>query len=127
MALSNDKLIMIFGFDNEEQKEIKDIITANQLPTQKIIEDNMNNMKIKDIIQGFNIPTENTIKQKEKVILFNNLDDMELEKSITVFREQFQNIIFAVTTPTSIEWTFEKLLSDLIAEKRWVESRKKNK
>lgn len=126
MGLSNNKLILIFGFNEEEQKELNQIITAKGLPVFKVIHANMAEMKIKNIIEGMKISTKNTIKENEKVILFNNLEDDELEKSITIFREKFKNVIFAVTTPTSAEWTFKKLLSNLIEEKKWADSRVKN-
>lgn len=126
MGLSNNKLILIFGFNEEEQKELNQIITAKGLPVFKVIHANMAEMKIKNIIEGMKISTKNTIKENEKVILFNNLEDDELEKSITIFREKFKNVIFAVTTPTSVEWTFKKLLSNLIEEKKWADSRVKN-
>lgn len=124
MALSNNKLILIFGFDGEEQKILSELITAKGLPKLKVIDETMTKMKVRNIIDGIKLTTQNQIVGKEKVILFNNLGDDELEKSITVFRSRFQNIIFAVTTPTSIEWTFEKLLNNLIEEKRWAEKRK---
>lgn len=124
MALSNNKLILIFGFDEEEQKNLSELITAKGLPKLKVIDETMTKMKVRNIIDGIKLTTQNQIVGKEKVILFNNLGDDELEKSITVFRSRFQNIIFAVTTPTSIEWTFEKLLNNLIEEKRWAEKRK---
>lgn len=124
MALSNNKLILIFGFDEEEQKNLSELITAKGLPKLKVIDETMTKMKVKNIIDGIKLTTENQILGKEKVILFNNLGDDELEKSITVFRSRFPNIIFAVTTPTSIEWTFEKLLNNLIEEKRWAENKK---
>lgn len=126
MALSNNKVILIFGFNGEEQKSLSELAATNDLPKFKFIDESMAKMKVKNIVEGIKLTTENRMKEKEKVILFNNLEDDELEKCITVFKDKFQNVIFAVTTPTSIEWTFEKLLKNLIEEKRWAESRRQN-
>lgn len=126
MALSNNKVILIFGFNGEEQRSLSELTASNDLPKFKFIDENMAKMKVKNIVEGIKLTTENRIKEKGKVILFNNLEDDELEKCITIFKDKFQNVIFAVTTPTSIEWTFEKLLKNLIEEKRWAESRKQN-
>lgn len=125
MALSNNKLILIFGFNEEEKTKIAEIILKNNLPKHKVISNFMAKMKVKNIIEGIKLPTVTKELAPEKVVLFNNLEDVELEKSLKLFKNEFKGIIFAVTTPTSINWTFEQLLSHLIEERKFVNNRGK--
>lgn len=126
MALNNNKLILIFGFDEEEKAKISELMLINNLPKQKVISDNMIKMKVNNIIEGIELPTVNKRIIQEKVVLFNNLEDVELEKCISILKSDFKGLIFAVTTPTSINWTFEQLLNHLIEERKFLSKREKN-
>lgn len=126
MALSNNKLILAYGFQEQGYKKIDELIANNNLPKCKIIDKHLANMKVKNIIEGISIATVNVNLIKQQVILFNNLDDVELEKSIKVFKESLgDKAIFAVVTDTSIEWTFAELLEHLVEERKWAEKRNK--
>ncbi|MDF2502929.1 MULTISPECIES: DUF3783 domain-containing protein [Clostridium] len=126
MVLNNDKLILVYGFNEQDVVNIGELILSNDLVKFKVIDKHMGKMKIGSIIQGLSLPVvEGTVKD-EKVILFNNLDDEELEKSIKVFRNNIdKKTIFAVVTPTSIKWTVDELLEHLVEERKWMEKRKK--
>lgn len=126
MTLDNDKLILIYGFNQEEISQIGELILNDDLIKFKVIDKHSGKMTVENIIQGLKLPTANKSIIEEKLILFNNLDDDELEKSIKVFRKNIdKNTIFAVVTPTSIKWTFEDLLKHLVEERKWIQSRKK--
>jgi hypothetical protein len=126
LSLSNNKLILAYGFNEQGYKKVHELILNNNLPNCKIIDKHLANMKVKNIIEGISICTVNVNLIKEQVILFNNLEDIEFEKSIKIFRGKLSGqIIFAVVTDTSIEWTFAELLEHLVEERKWVEKRKK--
>lgn len=126
MGLNNDKLILIHGFNEEEIVNIGELILSNDLVKFKVIDKHMSKMRIESIIQGLSLPVVEGNITNEKVILFNNLDDEELEKSINIFRNNIdKKTIFAVVTQTSIKWTFDELLEHLVEERKWVEKRKK--
>lgn len=126
MALNNDKLILIYGFNKEEIQDIDKLILNNNLVKFIVVDKHMGKMQIESIIQGLKLPIAEGSVKNEKVILFNNLDDEELEKSIKLFRNNVdKKIIFAVVTPTSINWTFDELLEHLVEERNWMEKRKK--
>lgn len=126
MALNNDKLILIYGFNQKEIADIDKLVLNNNLVKFKVVDNHMGKMQIESIIQGLKLPIAEGSVNNEKVILFNNLDDEELEKSIKLFRNNVYNkIIFAVVTPTSINWTFDELLEHLVEERNWMEKRKK--
>jgi CRISPR/Cas system-associated endonuclease Cas3-HD len=126
MGLSNNKLVLIYGFNEEEIFNIGEVILANEIAKLKVIDSGMTTMKIGNIIEGLKIPTANKKVSDQKVILFNNLEDEELQKSITTLKPIAKaDTIFAVVTATSIEWEFQELLEHLIEERKWVTKRKK--
>ncbi|WP_026881796.1 DUF3783 domain-containing protein [Clostridium akagii] len=126
MGLNNDKLILIYGFNQEEIVKIGEIILNNDFEKFKVIDNSMATMKIGDIIQGLEIPTLGKTIPDQKVILFNNLEDEQLQKTLVTLKEKIGNdTIFAVVTQTSIEWTFDGLLEHLMEEKKWASKRKK--
>lgn len=120
MLLENNKTILIFGFDEEEKQIMHDLIEKGNIPDYKVVEESMGKMKIKDILEGFKLDVYNCRLQQEKVILFNNLNDEELENSIKKLRNSLKSKpILAVITETSINWTLEDLLGHLIEEREW--------
>ena len=126
MGLSNDKLILIYGFNQEEIVQIGEIILDNDFEKFKVIDSSMATMKIADIIEGFEIPTVSKVIQNQKVILFNNLEDEQLQKTLITLKKKIDSsTIFAVVTQTSIEWTFDGLLEHLTEERKWDSKRKK--
>ena len=118
MVLDNNKLMLIFGFDEDEKAYLDNIIKDLKLPTYKIIEKRMASMKLRDIIDGLVVDTYDKKLPDEKVIIFNNFTDYELDAAIRTIRGN-KNIhpILAVTTPTSINWEFHYLLNHLIEER----------
>ena len=126
MGLSNDKLILIYGFNQEEIVQIGEIILDNDFEKFKVIDSSMATMKIADIIEGFKIPTVSKAISSQKVILFNNLEDEQLQKTLITLKKNIDSsTIFAVVTQTSIEWTFDGLLEHLTEERKWDSKRKK--
>ncbi|SMC28501.1 protein of unknown function [Clostridium acidisoli DSM 12555] len=126
MGLSNDKLILVYGFNQEEVVKIGEFILADDVAKLKVIDSGMATMKIGSIIEGLKISTASNIVSNQKVILFNNLDDKELQNCVTNFKQIVgTDVIFAVVTETSIKWTFKELLEHLIEEKKWASRRKK--
>ncbi|AJA49835.1 hypothetical protein CPAST_c37970 [Clostridium pasteurianum DSM 525 = ATCC 6013] len=125
MVLNNDKLILIYGFSQEEIVNIGELILDNNLVKFKVIDRHSGKMTVENIIQGVKLPLAYGNVNHEKVVLFNNLTDEELEKTIKIFRNNIdKKTIFAVVTPTSIKWTFDELLEHLVQERKWVEKRK---
>jgi hypothetical protein len=65
---------------------------------------------------------------EEKVVLFNNFTDGELDKAIKSIRsnKSFKPIL-AVVTPTSLDWEFHYLLEHLIEEREQARRYMQNK
>lgn len=120
MLTNNNKIVLIYGFDKEEIQTLEDLIIQESLPSYKIITKEMASMKIKDIVQGFKFEIYESELPDEKLVLFNNIEDNELNDIINIFRQRFsENVILAVVTSTSEEWIFKELLEHLIEERNW--------
>lgn len=118
MVLNNNKMTLIFGFSEEEKAILDKMFKDLQLPKHKVVEQNMASMKLKDIIEGLIIDTYDKVLPDEKVILFNNFTDEELDKAIKKLRaNKTMNPILAVVTATSNNWEFHFLLNHLIEER----------
>ncbi|OPJ63031.1 DUF3783 domain-containing protein [Clostridium oryzae] len=127
--MDNQKCMLIFGMDTEEKTIISNVTEPKRGDRIVEISDTMINMTIGDIIGGlkFDIVSKEAVPQ-EKIILFNNYSDDELESSLKAIREQLQSKpIFAVVTETSINWTFKELLKHLIEEREWYKTAKRGK
>lgn len=118
MVLSNNKLMLIYGFNQEERTFLDKIIEELKLPYYRIIEKSMANMTVRDILNGLKIDTYDKELPDEKVVIFNNFSDEELDKSVRAIRAN-KNIkpILAIVTPNSINWEFHSLLEHLIEER----------
>lgn len=118
------KQVMIFGFSENESMKIKDI-SEEFKASFKIIEGNMASLKLSEILNNQvthtdNIYDEHSKINKEKVILFNEFQELELKSIIKSIRENKElGCILAVVTPTSINWTFSYLVEHLIEEREW--------
>lgn len=125
MILENDKMILIYGLNEQESNTFKKIASEYNLPKHKIIRNDMGKMTIRDILNGLNLEVFNVNLPEEKIILFNNFTDEQLKYTINLIRGTFDfSPILAVITPTSIEWTFENLLEHLIEEREWFKKQK---
>lgn len=118
MLLKNNKKILIYGFNKEEEDIINNLLLKSKLPSYKVIEESMGKMKIKDILENLKFEIYDCKLPQEKVVLINNFDDKELNTIISAIRNSFSSApILAVITETSINWSFDYLLKHLIEER----------
>ncbi|MBQ6820198.1 MAG: DUF3783 domain-containing protein [Clostridium sp.] len=112
--LSNNKCILVYNIPKEEIQNLKN-------DGFKLIEvtEEMTNMRVIEILNGLKFETVDRGLTKEAVILFNDFSDEEIKSSISMIRQRFKNGIFAVVTPSSIEWRFSYLVEHLIEEREW--------
>lgn len=111
-------MMLAYGFEDEEKTFLDNMIKELQLPPYKVVGKNMASMTIRNIIDGPVLDTYNKQLPEEKVIIFNNFTDHELDMTIKTIRSN-KNIkpILAVVTPTSINWEFHYLLEHLMEER----------
>lgn len=121
--LSNDKLMLAYGLE----KEHLDILKMSNI-NHKVVTAEMGNMKIADIIEGLKFDIYTGEIPNEKVILFNNYEDSELDKVIKLIRATMgKDVILAVVTETSAQWSFNYLLEHLIEEREWYKNSQKGR
>jgi len=111
--------MLTYGFHPGEILLLNKLVDAKKIPKIKIISSEMSKMKISDILEGYKFEIYNGNLPKERLVIFNNLNDIEINDAIKCLKEIGKGIIMAVVTPTSIEWTFEYLLEHLIEERQW--------
>ncbi|WP_040214267.1 DUF3783 domain-containing protein [Clostridium polynesiense] len=113
--LDNNKMMLAYGLSSEELESLK--MTNFQV---KEITTEMASMKIGQIIEGLKFEIHDKKIPQEKVVLFNNFPDEELDKAIKSVRASIgREGILAVVTPTSANWTFDYLIEHLIEEREW--------
>ncbi|WP_446899868.1 DUF3783 domain-containing protein [Clostridium sp. LBM24168] len=128
VSLRANKCIITYGLDDEENKFI-DFIKVNDISFSHIVvRKSMVNMKIKSIINKNNSNYNSNDSSDEKVILFNEIAEVELSALMNLIKGKFDEIpIFAVVTETSSEWTFDYLIDHLIQEREWFKKQQKSK
>lgn len=118
MVLDNNKLMLVFGLSEEDINFLNKTIEELDLPHYRVIEKNMANMKVRDIIQGLKVDTYDKELPDEKIIMFNNFADYELDKAVRAIRaNKDMKPILAIVTPTSIDWEFHYLVEHLMEER----------
>ena len=118
--MENNKCILIYGFNEAEKETLHKIKEEEALPEYRTITDTMTLMTLRSIIDGIKLELVSKPLPEEKVIIFNNLSDNELDNAIKSIRSNLQTKpILAVVTPTSIDWTFADLLEHLIEEREF--------
>ncbi len=108
-------MLLVYGLSSEEMSHLK----GTNL-TIKEVTSEMTAMKIGQIIEGLKFEIHHKSLPQEKVVLFNNFSDEDLNIGIKFVRAIIgREGIMAVVTPTSIEWTFDYLLEHLMEEREW--------
>ncbi len=115
MFLENNKMLLVYGLSSEEMNHLK----GTNLTIMEVTSE-MTSMKIGQIIEGLKFQVYDKSLPQEKVVLFNNFSDEDLNIGIKFVRAIIgREAIMAVVTPTSIEWTFDYLLEHLMEEREW--------
>ena len=122
LALNNNKCLLIYGFDITQQVILDKILADFDSINYKTILKGMVNMKLKDILEDMKFEIYSSdLPENEKVILFNNFSDEELNRMVVSLRSKFDNPpILAVITTTSSEWTFKELILHLVKEREFL-------
>ncbi|MGL4990936.1 MAG: DUF3783 domain-containing protein [Sarcina sp.] len=117
----SERCILAYGLD------VMEIMKLQQARVKIIrITDDMTKMKVRDILDG---STEKVASDKElkneKVIVFNNVPNMQLEMVISLTKRVLRKRpILATVTETSMEWDFDYLIEHLMEEREWHNSGK---
>lgn len=118
MVLSNNKQMLVYGFNEDERSFLDKMIEELKLPSYRVIEKSMAKMTLRDIINGLKIETYDKELPDDKVVIFNNFADEELDMAVRTIRSNKEiKPILAIVTPNSINWEFHYLLEHLLEER----------
>ncbi|MFL0252184.1 DUF3783 domain-containing protein [Clostridium neuense] len=118
--MENNSKILIYGYNEEEIQRIKDLFNKHNMPTLLIINENMAKMKICDILKGLEILTYDVKLPDERLVLFNNITDKNVDKGIQIMKDiSNKKPIFAQVTPVSQNWSLKYLMDHMIEERQW--------
>lgn len=112
--LNNSKAILTYGLNEKETKDFQ--ATGHKVIN---ISSEMASMKVKDILDGLKFEVVSNKNFDEKVIIFSNFPDEELQMMVSIAKVIAENPIMAVVTETSKEWQFNYLVEHLIEEREW--------
>lgn len=120
---SNDKsndtrsCIILYNFGGKELKSIKNYGSILGLRDQITLYSKNANTIIKDILEN-NIDSSCDEGRKEKAIIFNNIPNSKISLFIDMLKKaRVNNVLKAVVTETSINWSLNDVVSNLVAER----------
>jgi Domain of unknown function (DUF3783) len=118
--------ILVFGFAAEEQLRIDEGLAAIGLPAPLRLGPGQASQTLRSILEDGRSASEDRsgFAPPEPTVLFHNVSDGGVQALMRFFRQASRRRpIFAVVTPTSIEWTLAELLGHLHAERAALEGR----
>ena len=115
--LNNSKAVLTYGLNEKETKDFQ--ATGHKVIN---ISNEMASMKVKDILEGLKFEVVSKKNFDEKVVIFSNFPDEELQMMVSIAKVITENPIMAVVTETSKEWQFNYLVEHLIEEREWYRS-----
>ena len=122
----NDKIILFYGFNEEDREKLETTIKKHINTNVIEISKSMGGMKLSDILEGKKAQVFNKTLPEEKVVIFNNYSDSEVESALKDIKLKLDKMpILAAVTETSLNWKFDYLLQHLIQEKEWFRNKKK--
>jgi len=114
--------ILVSGYNEKELTLILDY--TKKVGIENLIEVKNQEMTLKQIIDAVKDDIINEIN--EKAIVLNAISDKELNAFIHDFKTLgLPRPLFAVVTPTSINWKFKELVMELLEEKKAFQNRNK--
>jgi hypothetical protein len=116
--------ILVYGFSEGEQRRIDAGLAALGVPPALKMRPGQGGVVLRRIIaaegQDPEVPGEPAAQ--ERLVLFHNVTDAGVQALMRFFRETVAGRpIFAVVTPTSIDWTLGRLAAHLVEERAALE------
>lgn len=116
--------IMIVNFNAKEQSMIRNVSSLMGIKDQIILKDKNNNSIVRELLNS-NILDDCNNGIKDKAIIFNNIPHAKINAFLGSLKKvKINNILSAVVTETSIDWTLNKLLMNLVEERKAMKSGK---
>lgn len=109
--------IVIYNFNAKELKAIKNYASMLGIKDQICLTEKNSQSIIKDVLEdNINISDEESVKQK--ALIFNAISPAKINIFIENLKKvKINNVLKAVVTETSKEWTVNTLMKNLVAER----------
>ncbi|SCJ46819.1 Domain of uncharacterised function (DUF3783) [uncultured Clostridium sp.] len=123
-VLENDvrSCVLLCNFNGKELKAVKNYASILGLRDQICLYSKNGDSIIKDILED-NIDSNCEEGRKEKAIIFNNISNMKINMFIDNLKKiRINNILKAVVTETSINWTVNEIIVNLLNERAAIKS-----
>lgn len=108
--------ILLCNLAGKDLQKVKNCAMILGIRDQIILNSKNGNTVIKDVLDN-NINTECEDGRKERAIIFNAIPPAKMNIFIENLKKvRVNNVLKAVVTETSIDWTVNEVLSNLVAE-----------
>ena len=109
--------ILLCNLAGKDLQKVKNCAMILGIRDQIILNSKNGNTVIKDVLDN-NINTECEEGRKERAIIFNAIPPAKMNIFIENLKKvRVNNVLKAVVTETSIDWTVNEVLSNLVAER----------
>lgn len=109
--------ILICNLSGKDLQKVKNCAMILGIRDQIILNSKNGNTVIKNVLEN-NINTECEDGRKERAIIFNAIPAAKISMFIENLKKvRVNNVLKAVVTETSIDWSVNELLSNLVAER----------
>ena len=121
--------ILVLGFAGEEQRRIDEGLAALGVPAAVMLRPGQASTTLRSILEGGGSDRDGrdepaSLAGSQPMVLFHNVSDGGVQALMRFFRQASgRRPIFAVVTPTSIEWTLAELVAHLQVERAALERR----
>lgn len=123
--MKKQKHIVVYGYPEEDVNKLKVFLdTKLEINLEIISASGKENIKIADIIET----NESSFfeDKQNKVLMFLDFLDEEIRYLLYNFSDvNLPKPLFCVLTEHNIEWNFDKLILDLIEERKYFEEKRK--
>jgi hypothetical protein len=128
--MQGEAKILVYGFSGEEQRRIDEGLASLGVPPALKARAGQAGAAVRQILAGDGPaaadpetpPDAGRRDAQERLVLFHNISDSGVQALMRFFRDAVAGRpIFAVTTPSSIDWTLGKLLAHLVEERAALE------
>jgi len=124
--MKKQKHIVVYGYSEEDVNKIKSFLDNKfNINLEIISASGKENTKIADILE---IKESSFFEDKnDKVLMFLDFLDEEIRYILYNFSDiNIAKPLFCVLTEHNIEWNFDKLIMDLIEERKYFEEKRKS-
>ncbi len=112
-------MLLLIGFPEEEIEKVRDATDMDILP----VDARWENEKLKDIVMKKPLNEYQRLGE-QRIVIMHDVEKEEISPIMKGIRGAInEHIIFATTTPTSLDWELYRLIEELLEEDEYFRSR----